>query len=1023
MRRTLLAVLFAVVGLVLGAGQASAQERFGGLTGVVQDASGGVLPGATISITNKDTGAVRAVVSGSDGIYIAPDLVPGRYSVKVELSGFSSIEVPDILVVLGKTLSVDAQLKVGNVSEVVNVTAEPPAIDLRSTQVAHNITAEEIDRLPKGRSFQSLALVAPSVNSGEIEGGFQVNGASGAENAFTVDGVTTNSLIDGRSRQNTVFEYLQEVQVKTTGITAEFGGALGGVISAVTKSGGNRTTGEAHYYFEGSALGAAPVKRLVLNPADDVSVGYTQDKENPDKRNEIGGSIGGALVRDRLFYFGAYSPRFESRTNRYGFSSGTEQGEIERTITRQQAFGKLTYANSKMTVHGSTLFTPTTAEGTLPTYDGVAPNALSSSLAANIPNRTRGNEIKQRNFSGTVNYTLTNQAYFSVRGGYFYDTFNDTGVPLTTNYRYQRSSVGLAGIPTGLQGPIGTQNTPRVEIANFDTTTRGLFNADYNHVFSAKGSHSLKAGFGFQRTVNDVNTAYPGGYVDIFWNDSFVFTGVPAGARGTYGFYAVNDRGVQGKAGANIMSLFVQDQWTMGRLTLSLGLRTENEKVPSFRPELRENALDFGFGDKLAPRLGFAYDLKGDGRTKIFGSWGRYFDWTKYELSRGSFGGDTWRIYYRALDTLDIASLNLGNMPGRDLWVVPGSFRDRRVPNFDTVDPLIKPMFQDSFSGGAEFQLGSSSVFTVHYVHNELRRTIEDLGALVDGNEVYYIANPGEGNATLTPTSYAPLTPAFETPKPKRQYDALELSINKRFSNNYFFSANYTLSRLYGNYAGLASSDEINTPTTNVSSATAQQSGGSIARPGGNVNRAWDSDEQQFDAYGNLDILGRLATDRPHVVKLYGSYRLPIGTQVGAFFYGGSGTPISTYVNTVHQTNLFVEGRGDMGRTPVLTRTDFLASHELNIAGAKKMRFELNVINIFNQKTARHIFNHLNRGAGAPRASSAIDLTNFDLNNGYDYRALIRATPEGQNAFDPRYGLDDLFNDGTSGFFTIKFLF
>ena len=99
---------------------------------------------------------------------------------------------------LGKTLKVDAQLKVGDMSEVVQVQAEArPAIDSRSTLVSHNVTAEEIDRLPKGRSFQSLAMTAPSVNSGEIEGGFQVNGASGAENAFTVDGVVTNSLING----------------------------------------------------------------------------------------------------------------------------------------------------------------------------------------------------------------------------------------------------------------------------------------------------------------------------------------------------------------------------------------------------------------------------------------------------------------------------------------------------------------------------------------------------------------------------------------------------------------------------------------------------------------------------------------------------------------------------------------------------------------------------------------------------------------------------------------------------------
>ena len=137
-------------------------------------------------------------------------------------------------------------------------------------------------------------------------------------------------------------------------------------------------------------------------------------------------------------------------------------------------------------------------------------------------------------------------------------------------------------------------------------------------------------------------------------------------------------------------------------------------------------------------------------------------------------------------------------------------------------------------------------------------------------------------------------------PTPKRQYDALELGYNRRFANNWFFSANYTLSRLYGNYSGLASSDEVTTPTTGGSSATAQQQAGSIARPGGNVNRAWDLDELLCDSRGNLDVLGRLATDRPHVVKLYGAYDFPFGTQIGAFFYGASGTPISTYVTSTN---------------------------------------------------------------------------------------------------------------------------
>src|SRR3954469_20544693 len=242
----------------------TAQERFGGLAGVVMDSSQAPVPGATITVTNKATGAVRTIVSGADGSYRLPDLDPGRYTVTVELSGFQKAQADDLIILLGKTVDFPATLKVGAVTETVNVTAEADKqIDIRSATIAHNVTAEEIDRMPKARSFQALALTAPSVNQGEIEGGIQVNGASGPENSYTVDGVVTNSLVNGKSRQDTVFEYLQEVQVKTAGIDAEYGGALGGVISAVTKSGGNTFHGEGHYYFDGNALSASPIQRLV----------------------------------------------------------------------------------------------------------------------------------------------------------------------------------------------------------------------------------------------------------------------------------------------------------------------------------------------------------------------------------------------------------------------------------------------------------------------------------------------------------------------------------------------------------------------------------------------------------------------------------------------------------------------------------------------------------------------------------------------------------------------------------------
>src|SRR5687767_7290867 len=685
-----------LVGLLLVTAGAGAQERFGSLAGTVTDTTKAAVPGATVTATNKETGAQRVAVTGPDGSYRLPDLDPGRYSVTIELQSFQKVSVEDAIVLLGRTLTVDAELRPGVLTEVVSVTADATkTLDLTNVTLSHNVTAEEFDRLPKSRSFQSIAMAAPGVNSGEVEGGFQVNGASSAENVFTVDGVPTISLIYGSSRQNTVFEYLQEVQVKTGGVDAEYGGALGGVVSAVTKSGGNTFSGETHYYYSGSALSASPFKRLVLNPNDLATVGYFQDDKQPNHQSEFGGSIGGPIVRNRLFFFGSLSPRVVRRTNDYRFSNGTEPGSIDQEQTGWQGFGKVTYAAGRIHANASLLMTPTRSTGRMPAYDSTGTNFLTTSSAANEANRTRGFDADQNNVSGNVDLTVGNSGYLSMRGGYFYDNYIDTGVPLTTSYTYQVSTAGVPGIPANLQGPVGTANTSRIQISSFDKTEQSFVQFDYNHAL--KGGHLLKGGWGVRRSVNDVDVAYPGGYVYLYWGQSFRSTATGETGTGTYGYYRVDDLATRGRVQANIQNLYIQDTWTVGsRLTLNLGLRTENEKIPTFRPDIAKYAFQFGFADKLAPRLGATYDVRGDGRMKAFASWGRYYDWTKYEIARGSFGGDVWHIYYRSLDTLDIGSLNLNSMPGQDLWGSSTGFRDLRATSINNTDPDIKPMYQDS---------------------------------------------------------------------------------------------------------------------------------------------------------------------------------------------------------------------------------------------------------------------------------------------------------------------------------------
>jgi hypothetical protein len=176
--------------------------------------------------------------------------------------------------------------------------------------------------------------------------------------------------------------------------------------------------------------------------------------------------------------------------------------------------------------------------------------------------------------------------------------------------------------------------------------------------------------------------------------------------------------------------------------------------------------------------------------------------------------------------------------------------------------------------------------------------------------------------------------------------------------------------------------------------------------------------------------MGRLATDRPHVFKLYGSklfnWNGSNATDLGLFVYAGSGTPLTTNVFTSNSIGVFVNGRGDMGRTPWLTQTDAVVGHEFRFGETKRLRFEFNALNLFNQKTARNRFFGLNRGSGLDEENSAIDLNHINLFNGYDYNALLRETPDqlsGRGAFDPRYGLSDLFNTGFQGRFLVKFIF
>lgn len=1009
-----------------------AQERFGEINGTVTDPTGAVVPNVTVTITETNTNRSVTTKTGSDGSYVARSLDPGTYRVRFEMSGFGQVDVSNINVIATKVLTVNGRLEVATAGQTVQVTEAPPQIDVTTPLVAQNLTQGEFSRLPKARSFQSVVLTSANTTSGTLEGGIQVNGASASENQFVVDGISVNSVLQGQQRQNAVFEILQEVQVKTGGIEAQYGGATGGVITAVTRSGGNDFHGDIHYYYYGSPLNAGPPPRLLMDPTNLTTISNVQDYKSTNNNHEAGYTLGGRIIRDKLFFFSAASPQYQHRELPY-WTSDNQRVTLNSDATYMQAYNKLSFTPFRwMSGNVGWLYTPSHQEGILPGYTTYG-SGTTSTAAALLPNQNRGWFAPQSSYTADLTFTLSSTALLQVRGAYFWDNYKALGVIGRSAVEWGNSSIPGPtnpipfAVPADLQHPQGFDTIPRVQTTDHDLTTRTTVQVDFSkYLGNFGGSHDFKVGFGRMKNVNNVDISYPGGgYVTLWWNTPFTDPITGQQKTGKYGYYQIDDIGTKGSTGGTIDNFYIQDRWRpIRRLSVDLGVRFEKEVVPSFRRDITPIAFEFGWGQKVAPRLGASYDVLGDGRMKLYGSWGLFYNWIPYELSRGTYGGDIWRRVYRSLDTLDINSLGNGNAPGTNLW--NGPFQDLRSFDPNQTDPNIKPLSDYLVNLGFEYQVRPSTIVAVRYTRNHLRQAIEDLGTLdAAGSEIYLFGNPGEGTVTKS----APFNGIQITyPQPVRDYDGLEFNISRRFARRWFGTASYTYSRLYGNYTGLTSTDEVNPPATGRVSGVSQQSSGQATRPGTSSSRYYDLPYLVYDARGNAGPYGLLPTDRPHVIRLYGSYLFPFGTEVGGFFYGGSGTPMTTFVNTTQNAPVMVNGRGDMGRTPFLTRTDLLIAHEIKKFGeGRSLRLEFNAQNLFNQKTSTFTYNYYNR---YNTASSGINLSSkanpVDFTKAYDWRALLAATADASKptgALDPRYGHQDLFVPGFTGRFGVKFIF
>ena len=316
------------------------QQQVGGLRVILTDPSGSLIPGAEVEF--QGSALIRPVVSVSDdqGLVINNSLPPGTYTLIARCPGFQTAVKEEVVVQVGRSFSVEMALEVGRVESTIVVEAGRAAIDTFKSEAASVYTGERLTNAAGGRDFTDYARFAPSVNIEALAGdvtyrgqdvhGISVDGASGAENVFYVDGVDTTSMYNGLNNQNLRVETVEEFQLKTAGYEAEFGGAMGGVLSARTRSGSNDFHGSLLWYGSGSALTGGPRERLRLDPTQSVDVSeYVFDPEDGDLTHEVGFTLGGPLWRDRAWFFGGFLSEVRNRTRSATFTSG-EAGRFQR---------------------------------------------------------------------------------------------------------------------------------------------------------------------------------------------------------------------------------------------------------------------------------------------------------------------------------------------------------------------------------------------------------------------------------------------------------------------------------------------------------------------------------------------------------------------------------------------------------------------------------------------------------------------------------------------------------------------
>ncbi len=725
--RKVINVLTLIVGLTLFSFiSATAQATTAGVTGRVVDGQGNVVPGAKVTAKNRATGAERTTTTNSDGDYVITELPPGRYDLSVEAQSFNRSLIEDMELNVGSRQTINVDLRPGNVTETVTVTMDTPLIETTRSEIGHTVTPNEIQNLPLlNRTFAGLTVVAPEARPvGNFDptktriGNVAFNGGDGRSVNVNVDGGDNKDNVVGSLLQNFSFESIQEFQIQQHRWGADQGRAVGGVINVITKSGGNSTRGSLFANFRHDDIQSSD---FFDNFSREANPGY---RKPPFERQEVGGSLGGPIKKDRLFYFVALELFRERSFNALAPGVFTELNLIPGALPIPEI----------RTPYDDTLFSAKidhnlTSKQTMfyrfSYQDNQSPNDQIATPARTDP--SGGNLTTNKLFSFVANHTFQitpnslNQFTFHVQD------FKNEILP---------ASAGLTiSFPTGIS--IGQNaNTPQAtEERKFQ------FRDDVSLI---KGNHTMKFG------VNYIHTILGGYFFFGTQGYSVTYNATPSAIIAGGGFnrpgllsgLTFSDGASSHDQVIDQLAFYAQDDWKITRnLTLNLGLRWDanignlpaqdmnrtilllsqlnNPRARALTQDVEQNQRTTPSWTEFQPRIGFAYDPWADGKTVIRGGYGIFYDQIFQNLSLFSAVQSQPQVFQTAISLSgpDLTSFIYGVTP---LPTVPAGFSYANL-NVGSVgrinDPTAKEPYIQKFSIGFQRELTPNLSFSSDYVH------------------------------------------------------------------------------------------------------------------------------------------------------------------------------------------------------------------------------------------------------------------------------------------------------------------